>query len=297
MKRVTYIAFNLFVNLFRILPFRVMYTVSDLFYLLIRVVGYRNSVVTDNLQRSFPDKSEQEIKEIKCKFYHHFCDMLVEEMKGHSMSVEEAEKRYKIADTALFDKYYAENRTVICLVGHYGNWEWATIGLKNQLKQQLAGFYRPIKNKLIDDAIKEQRRQCGMEICPIDRTPYLFREFKSKNGVIFMIADQANPNHKRRIWVNFLNQETSCLQGAEVYAKMFNIPVVYAEVMPLRRGYYECRIKSITDDPTSTPDGYITKRYFDELALTINKAPEYWMWSHRRWKHKRHESEAYKPTY
>lgn len=292
-----YLIFRAFVNTFKVLPFWAVYAISEVLFIFISIVGYRKRVVFDNLRRSFPEKTDRDIREIKRKAYRHFCDMLVEEMKSHSMTVDETEKRYRLVDTSLLDKYYEQGRTVICLVGHYGNWEWATIGLKGQIKQKLAGFYKPFKNMNIDKDIRKQRHQCGMELCPIDRTPYLFRDFKNKNGVIFMIADQSNPNYKKRIWVNFLNQETDCLQGPEYYAKMFDMPVVYAEVIPIKRGYYECFVTSITDDPKKTADGYITKRYFEELECTIKKAPQYWMWTHKRWKHKRHETELNKPIY
>ena len=177
MKFLTYLLFRSNIFLFSIIPFRVLYFFSDgIYFLVYKLVGYRKKVVFSNLRNSFPEKSEMEIKMIARKFYHHLCDILVESMKAFSMKEEEVVKRYEYENTGFLDELYQQGKSVICVGGHYNNWEWAGIASGTQIKHLPVGFYKPLTNKLVDDYVQKTRVRGRSLLVSISNTYAVFHK-------------------------------------------------------------------------------------------------------------------------
>ena len=288
MDYATYLFFRAFVAIFRFIPFRVLFGLADLiYYLVYYLVGYRKKVVFENLQNSFPEKSESEITRIAKGFYHHFADMLIESLKAFTMRETAVVRRYRFDNTAFLDEMYHKGRQVIVVAGHYGNWEWAGIAAGTQMLHKPVGFYKPLSNKYIDDYIQDTRVQGRSKLASIVKTSETFKTDWGEPAAFYMIADQSPSSPRLSLWVDFLNQETATLHGPEKYARVFNIPVVFANIKKLKRGFYAIEFIMLEPEPTQTKTGEITGRFMKMLENVIRENPEYYLWSHRRWKLKR----------
>jgi KDO2-lipid IV(A) lauroyltransferase len=251
------------------------------------MVGYRKKVVFSNLRSSFPEKSEKEIKIIARKFYHHLCDILVESIKAFSMKEEEVVRRYKYENTEFLDDIYGRGKSVICVGGHYNNWEWSGIASGTQLKHRPVGFYKPLTNKLVDDYVQKTRVRGRSLLVSIANTLTVFNKDYGEPAIFYMVADQSPSSVRLAYWVQFLNHDTAVLHGPEKYARLLNFPVVFACPQKIKRGYYKVKFFMIVKDPSKTATGEITRIYMNTLEKVIKENPEFYLWSHRRWKHKR----------
>jgi KDO2-lipid IV(A) lauroyltransferase len=288
MNTISYIAFRSFVFLFRIIPFRILFVLSDgICFLIYHLIGYRKAVIFRNLRNSFPEKSEDEIRKMAGKFYHHLCDMLVESMKAFSVKEEEVVERYKFEDTGFLDALCKQGKSVIVVAGHYGNWEWAGIASGSQMKHLPVGFYKPLTNKKVDDYVQRTRVQGRSKLVSITNTAAVFKTDYGEPAAFYMVADQSPSSVRLAYWLTFLGQDTAVLHGPEKYARIHNFPVVFAYSKKVSRGKYRVRFSMLVEDPSKTKMGEITEKYMRALENAILEEPEYYLWSHRRWKLKR----------
>jgi KDO2-lipid IV(A) lauroyltransferase len=281
-----------FLYFISILPFPLFYLVSDLFcFLLYYVFGYRKKVVYQNLKNSFPEKSHKELKKIEREFYSYLCDLFLETFKTLTISKRQAIKRcaFTPQTQALFDKLNDEKKSCIIVMGHFGNWEWAGNSFGLLCKQKLYVIYHPLHNKQFNNLIYKMRTRFGNGLYAMRDT---IREMiKNRNEVncTAFIADQT-PAPEGAYWTTFLNQDTPIFWGTEKIAQKLNFPVVYVTVNRVKRGFYEVHSEILVQDPKSTKEGEISELHTRKLEADIKAQPEVWLWSHRRWKHKRKAS-------
>ncbi len=288
MQYIGYIFFRFLVFIFSLIPFWALYIYSDiLYFFFFYIVKYRKDVVFNNLKNSFPEKSEKEILKIAKGFYKNLSDITLESIKGLSMSKKTLKKRYPVVNIELLDEYFDKKQNLIGLAAHYTNWEWGVISFGFQFKHKSIGLYKPLTNKYIDNYVKKARAAWGMNLVSIKNTRKSFEKKYEKPAIFFMISDQSPSNLKKAKWVKFLNRDTACLHGAELYAKKYNIPLIFGDVQRIKRGYYEVRLSVFEENPQKTKDGEITERYMHKIEQIIKSKPENWLWSHKRWKHKR----------
>lgn len=221
------------------------------------------------------------------KFYQHFCDLVLESLKGFSISKEQLNNRFKVKDRTLMDRLYDEGKNIVFVGGHYNNWEMLALGVAMQMDHLLIGIYKPLSNSYFDEKLIKSRERFGMVLCPMRQTKRFFeQDFGKPKGIIFA-TDQSPSNPKSSYWMKFLNQDTAMLFGAEKYAKEFNMPVVYGVIHKPKRGYYEAEFKLVTEFPNETAYGEIIEKSNKLLEDDINTLPQYWLWTHKRWKHNR----------
>ncbi len=278
-----------FIYLLSLLPFPVLYVISyGVYILLYHIIGYRKEVVIDNLRRSFPEKSEAEIKKIGKDYYRYLCDLFLETFKTLTISRKSMLKHCSFAPGALelFNKLADEKRSVILVLGHYGNWEWAGNTFSLLCKQQLYVIYHPIGNKYFDQLMYKMRTRFGTKLISMKNT---FREMianRNELNITAFIADQT-PSNQNAYWTNFLHQDTPVFRGTEIIAKKLDKPVVYISINKLSRGYYQMNAEMLCADPSTTTEGQISEMHTRRLEQDIIARPDIWLWSHRRWKHKR----------
>lgn len=279
--------------LITLMPLRIFYILSDFFYLLIyHVAGYRKNVVLTNLKNSFPEKSDEEIKKIAKSFYHHLCDYFIECLYIYNMSVNEINKRVKYKNPDVLADFYKKNKSVIAIMGHYGNWEWL-FALPLHVKHQVVAIYSPLSNRYYNELFKRIRSKLGIKLIPM-KTAYkdlLAAANSNELTLTYFISDQRPVWNTIRYWTTFLNQETPVILGSETIAKKLNQPVIFSEVNKIKRGYYTVEFKIITEDPKSTAEFEITEAHTRILEKCIINKPDYWLWSHKRWKFKKEEIE------
>ena len=279
--------------LFSALPFRVLYVLSDFNYLLMYHVGrYRRKVVRENLEKSFPEKTEAERLQIERKFYRYLSDYMLEDLKLLHMSAEDLCQRMIYKNTEQFLELTEKYGGIIVMIPHYANYEWL-IGMGSVMKpgDVPVQVYKPLKDKYLNELFKQIRSRFGGYNIPKHSTAREIIKLKreGKNMVVGLITDQWPSGD--RYWTTFMGQETAFLNGAERIAKMMNFPVFYCELTKTRRGYCEAEFKLMTEAPKETVEGEITDMFAHELEQTIRREPAYWLWSHKRWKFTKKECE------
>ena len=270
-----------------LLPYPLLYLLSDIIFLIMyRVIGYRKEVVFTNLKNSFPNKSKQELTKIMSDFYRHLCDIIMESVKGFTISEKQLRKRLIIKNPE-FSNYFADKRQSIIFVGgHYNNWEICAQAFAMYSNHKCIGIYKPLSNAFINDKIYTSRSKYGMHLISMKQTKKSFEDGDEPKAIVFG-SDQNPANPKRAHWVQFLNQDTGVLFGVERYAKEYDWPVVFVSIRKAKRGYYEVEYSLVTDNPNEEPHGKITEDFTKRLEQDIINQPQYWLWSHKRWKHKR----------
>lgn len=282
----SYLLFRIAVFLIQITPFPILYLFSDFVsFVLLRVLGYRKKVILKNLHNSFPQQSEHELQQHLPAIYRNLSDILLEGIKGMTISLAEMKKRYRVLNPEILDNCYQNNQSVLIAAAHYGNWEW-TICYQHVFKHNAAILYKPLKNKQIDSFILKTRSRFDFHLRSITDTRPMLNEFGESSLYVF-ISDQTPSNLIKADWVDFLNQDTPCLQGLDRHARRMKMPVFYSKVVRVKRGFYEVELIPICLQPAQTEKGEITRLYMSALEQQIRANPANWLWSHRRWKHNR----------
>lgn len=270
-----------------LLPYPLLYLISDIIYLILyKILAYRKTVVMTNLKNSFPEKSKEEINEIMRKFYRHLCDIIVESLKGFTISEKQLRKRLIIKNPEFSNQFAKEGKSIIFVGGHYNNWEICAQACAMYSEHKLIGIYKPLSNKFLNNKIYISRSKYGMNLVSMKQTKKSFTKEEKPKAIVFG-SDQNPSNPKRAYWMSFLNQDTAVLFGAEKYAKEYDYPVVYVSISKIKRGYYQAEYSLVTEHPTKEPHGRITEDFTKKLEQDIINQPQYWLWSHKRWKHKR----------
>lgn len=275
-----------------LLPLVGLYLLSDIGYIIVyRIIGYRKNIVRQNLRNSFPFKSEKELHSIEKKFYRHLIDLLAEGIYNLRASHKKIVKHYKITNLELAHKYYNQGKSIILMSSHYNNWEYMITSFDRQFKHHVVGVGKDLKDKKFGAKLNQKRTRFGTEVVTSDNVRDVY-EFYYKHKVpsaYVMLCDQAPNNPKRCYWTTFLHQETGFIYGAEYFARKYNFPVLYYCVKKVKRGYYEIELQELCPEPQQAEQYSITQSYVYKLEKDIEQAPQYWLWSHRRWKQKRKE--------
>lgn len=275
------------------MPIQLLYGLADFaYFVLFRAIGYRKKVVINNLRNAFPEKNENEIQLIAKRFYHHLSDIFIEAILNLRLSKKKLFKRYHCTNAEILTPYYEAGKSVILMSAHYNNWEYMITTLEHQLKHHGIGVGKELSNKTLDKRLNKYRTRYGTEVVFANKVRDTFEYYHNHNVPVayMMLSDQSPNNINKCLWTTFLHQDTGFIFGAEHFAKKYNIPVFYYEVQKVKRGYYEVTFSLITDNPLEEKHGDITQKYVNLLEQTIIKKPEYWLWSHKRWKHKKPET-------
>lgn len=289
MKRLGFYIFFAFAWVITLLPFRILYIFSDLVFLLVyHVFHYRREVVRKNLTYAFPEKKPEELEEIARRFYRHLSDLMLESLKALHMSPRQISRRFTTSDLPLFERLYDEGKDIVALTSHYNNWEWLS-SVQLITRHRAISIYKPLKDKYFDGLMLKLRTKYGVFPIAMHRTLrdlIMFRKQDVRTLSAF-IADQTPSAGENSYWTTFLNQDTDFYRGPEKIAVKLDMAVIFAHIKKIRRGYYEVKCSLITENAAEEEPDYITSRYVEKLEEIIREKPEYWLWSHRRWKHKR----------
>ncbi len=289
MSAVAYYILYPFLYLLSLLPFRVLYIISDFLYFVIyTLAGYRKKVVYQNLKNSFPEKSDAEIDTIAKKFYHFFCDLILETIKTLTINERALRKHISFDDTSLFEKYAAQNQSVIIVMGHLGNWELGGARFAVEPHHRLYVIYHPLSNKYFNNLIVYMRTRLGNRLYAMSEVLRGMVRDRSELTATAFIADQT-PQPNGAYWTTFLNQDTPVFVGTEKIAQKFKYPVIYLSIKRPKRGKYVMECELLVEKPENTSENQISEMHTKRLEQDIIENPEIWLWTHRRWKHKRND--------
>ena len=293
---ISYIFTRIFIESFRFIPFRLMFIISDfLSFLLHSILGYRKNIVYDNLTKTFPEKSNLEITKIAKKAYKNFIDISLESLKMFTISNKEMFKRFKLINNDLIKKYYNKEQSIIGVSAHYGNWEYG-ISFPYHFAHHNRIIFKPLSNKYLTKYINKNRSRLGLELIALKKTKEAFKNI-SKPTAVFLLADQSPSSLTNAIWIEFLNRDTPCIHGPEAYSKKYNWPIVFCDIQRVKRGYYTAEFTTLIENPNEYRNGEITAIYMKKIEEIIRKKPEDWLWTHKRWKHKRENGKILKDYY
>jgi len=276
-----------------LLPTRVLYAISDFLFVIIYYGGiYRKKLVIKQISDSFPEKSKEEVKLIAKKFFAHFCDLIIESVMIFSISEKEALIRCTITSNAVFNDLFEKNKNIIIAGGHFNNWEMLAVAVDAQIPHQTVALYTPLYNKSLDKIMRESRSKYGLELHPKKHSFKIFDTQRDKPFAAIFGADQCPTKSKSVYWAQFLNQETAVAFGTEKYAAEHDCAVLFGRILKVSRGVYKMDFELISEHPKTEPYGYITDKHVALLEADIRREPQYWLWTHRRWKMKRPAAET-----
>ncbi|MCF8372284.1 MAG: lysophospholipid acyltransferase family protein [Bacteroidales bacterium] len=270
-----------------LLPMPILYLISDIiFFLNYYVIGYRKKVVFENLQRSFPEKSVEELKIIRRKFYRHFADIIIEIAATVHLSEKDMKRHCTFKNVEVLDRLYQKGKSVTAIMGHYGNWEWQS-GIGRMTQFRAIAIYKPLSNPYFDRFMTNMRQKFGLEVSPMNRIYRDLSEAKKagQQTLTFFIADQSPMRRDIKLWIDFMNQKTGVFLGADKISKKLNNAIVYFKMKKIKRGRYEVEIIPLFEELISVEENEITISHMKILEEMIREQPEHWLWSHRRWKH------------
>ena len=276
-----------YARLLSYLPLRVLFFIADgIFFIFYRIYPYRKSVIDINLFNSFPHKISEELWFIRTNFYRHFSDLIVETIKGISLKKEELKDRIFLhhESYAMLRKYEQTGKHIFVVLGHYGNWEWASLLAGIETKLPSYAIYAPSKNKTFDKFLIKNRARFGCNLIAMQQMKLLLTSLQKQASLVAFVADQTPVDTENAYWTKFLSRETPFFKGFETLAQKTDAIVLYASIKKINRGVYELNFETITENAQTTTANAIVEKYAQLLEKDIQLHPEYWLWSHRRWK-------------
>ena len=271
--------------IFSLLPIQILYLISKIIrFIVYDILCYREKVVIDNIQNTFIEKSQTEVIKLKNNFYDYFFELIVEIIKLLSISNNELNKRFTFSNINVIKQSLKKNKSVIVVVGHYGNWEWALRSASNLIDTKIIGVYKRINNTIFEWLLLKIRSNTN--VLPVE-IKSLTRELVNNNEkkIYAMVADQSPTLEQSNVRINFLNRDTLVYTGVEKISKKYNMPVFYLNIKLTSKGYYESTFEEINSKNINGKKIEITKEFFSKLENQIKSEPRLWLWSHKRWKH------------
>ncbi len=279
-----------FLYLVSLLPFRILYLISDvLFIILYYITGYRRQVVQENLANSFPEKSVHERKIIERKYYRYMADLMMETIKSVSISADEVKRRMKPTNPELMEHYFDQGKSIIAAAGHYGNWEMACLSFGFLTDKRKIVVYKPQSNAVFTDFFNKTRSRFGSTMVSMRQTLRKMIEYKNELTFTVLASDQTPTREDAKYFTMFLNQPTAVFLGIEKLTKVVDSVVIFYKINLIKRGYYTYTFVPLIEEPKQTKPFEITEAHVKYLESIIKEKPEYWLWSHRRWKIKPEE--------
>ncbi len=275
--------------LLSLLPLRVLHILSDIIYVIVYYIfGYRKKVVRQNLALAFPDKSQEERLVIEKKTFSHFIDTFMEMIKTFTISEKEISKRITLENPEVINEIIGKNKSVVILSSHHANWEWAPYLMNQLIDCDAFAAYTKIQNKYFEKKMKDSRMKFGTNFVMSSKFIKLMEENAriNKIGIYGFLSDQSPQLEKAYYWREFMGIKVPVVTGHEMLAKKFNHPVLYLQTDRVKRGYYKSKVTVLTENPTDYSGYQITDMYLDILEKQIRENPEYYFWTHKRFKHK-----------
>lgn len=288
MKFLVFILTYPFIWILSRFPMSFLYIISDFFYFLMYyVLGYRKKIVFDNIKTAFPEKTDKEINSISKKFFSHFTDLIFESIKSFSISKENLTKRYTYENVEVINNLAEKGKSIVLMGAHHNNWEWS-FGLPLQVNIDCYGTYTKIQNNYFEKVIKSSRMRFGYDGVPTaEFIKAIGKKVKDKNQSLYiMLSDQSPQLHRTKYWSNFLGEFVPVHTGAETLSKKYHFAIINMSVLKVKRGYYKTKFTLITENASDYKDFEITDKYLKLTEKNIKKQPQFYLWSHKRFKHK-----------
>jgi KDO2-lipid IV(A) lauroyltransferase len=254
--------------------------------ILFDVLRYRRAVIDENLETAFPELDKDEKRKIRRKFYFHFTDLFIESLKNGLMSNSTFKKRFQVKNIELVEQFARENRSIVILAAHQGNWEW-TGAIALYTKVPVYGIYQKINNPYFDRFIHKTRGKSGMHLVPTFKLRDVLEENQKNQhiGMYGLVSDQSPMIKKTKHWHTFFGREVPIHTGAEELARTYDMGIIYLSIQKIRRGYYAASFETFQPQVEGSSNYSIMEAYMQKVELEIMEQPHTYLWTHRRFKH------------
>ncbi len=288
MQLIIYLVLYPILLLISILPFRILYIISDFVYFFVyQVFGYRKKVVRENLALALPHLSVKERLVIEKKSYKHLCDMFLEMIKTISISKKEMDRRFVFKNLDVYDSLEKDGKSIALLCSHYASYEWV-VSMNRKISYKGYGIYKKINNKYFDSLVRRIRSKFDAELIPINKTAEVIALNYANNikSLYGFVSDQSPQLRSKNYWHNFMGIEVPVYVGVELLSKKFDMNVVFLKVSKVKRGFYQAELEVLSTNIKEVPDFKIMDIFLQKVEQQILEAPEYYLWTHKRWKHR-----------
>lgn len=275
--------------LISILPFRLLYIFSDgIYFLVYQIIGYRKKVVRQNIALALPHLSEEERTQIEKKFYSHMCDMFLEMIKTMNITQKEIDERFKFTNLATYQNLEKQGKSIALMCAHYASYEWV-LSMNKHISFKGYGIYKQIANKYFDKLVRNIRSRFKAYLITTKQSKSTIEKNKKDGilGVYGFASDQTPRWSKLLYWHHFMGIETPIHTGAEKLAKKYNMNVIFLRTKKIKRGYYEASFEVMTEDIHTIPNYKLSEDFMARVEQQIHEQPEFYLWTHKRWKHKK----------
>ena len=289
MRFIVYLIVYPFLWCISMLPFSLLYLFSDFVYLIVyHLIGYRKKTVRENLALALPHLSAEERLVIEKKSFRHLCDMFLEMIKTMTISKSEIEKRFVFTNMEVYKKLEEQDKSIAMMLAHYGSYEWV-ISMNAYVKFRAVAIYKKIANPYFDQLVRDIRSKFKASLVTTKETiPTIINNNKSGKLCIYGFASDQSPKISSAFhWQKFMGIEVPVHTGAEVLAKKYNMNMIFLKVKKVKRGFYEASFEVLSENPKEVPNYEITDKFLTLVEQQIHEAPEFYLWTHKRWKHKR----------
>lgn len=289
MRRIIYLITYPFLWCISMLPFKLLYLLSDFIYLIVYyIIGYRKTTVRENLALALPHLTSKERLVIEKKSFQHLCDMFLEMIKTMTISKKEIEQRFVFTNIELYNKLEKQEKSIAMMLAHYGSYEWV-ISMNAYVTFSAYAIYKKIANPYFDKLVREIRSKFNANLVTTKETiPTIIKNNRSKKLSIYGFASDQSPRISSAYhWQKFMGIEVPVHTGAEILAKKYNMNMIFLKVKKVKRGFYEASFELLCENPKEVPNYEITDKFLTLVEQQIYDAPEYYLWTHKRWKHKR----------
>ncbi|HNB48618.1 MAG TPA: lysophospholipid acyltransferase family protein [Chitinophagales bacterium] len=268
-------------------PLNLLFTLADIIYFIFnRIYAYRKTIIDLNLMNAFPHKKSEELWFIRSNYYRHLADLIIETIKSISISKNELKARLQLQHDsyALLKNYENRGQHIFVVLGHYGNWEWASLlaGITSKLPSY--ALYSPPSNKTFEHFLLKNRARFGCQLVAANQLKTLYANLLKQTSLVAILADQTPVDTENAYWTKFMSINTPFYKGFDTLARRTDAIVLYASIRKINRAYYELSFETITENASQTAENEIVEKYVRLLENDIQQRPEYWLWSHRRWK-------------
>lgn len=289
MRFIIYLIVYPFLWCISMLPFKALYLFSDFIYLIVYyVIDYRKKTVRENLALALPHLSVEERLIIEKKSFRHLCDMFLEMIKTMTISKKEISKRFVFTNLEVYNKLESKEKSISMMMAHYASYEWA-ISINANVTYSGFAIYKKIANPYFDKLVRNIRSRFKATLITTKETIPLIIKNKMNNELsIFGFASDQSPKVESAFhWQKFMGIEVPVHTGAEMLSKKYDMNIIFLKVKKVNRGYYEASFEILSENVNEVPNYEITDRFLKLVEQQIYEAPEYYLWTHKRWKHRR----------
>lgn len=289
MRFIIYLLVYPFLWCISMLPFHLLYIFSDFVYLIVYyIIGYRKKTVRENLALALPHLSDEERLVIEKKSFQHLCDMFLEMIKTMTISTKEINNRFVFTNLEVYKKLEEQDKSIAMMLAHYASYEWV-ISMNSYITFNGYAIYKKIANPYFDKLVRDIRSRFKAYLITTKETiPQIISNKKNNSLSIYGFASDQSPKVTSAFhWQKFMSIEVPVHTGAEILSKKYDMNVIFLKVKKVKRGYYEASFEVLSENAKEVPNYEITDKFLKLVEQQIYEAPEYYLWTHKRWKHKR----------